>query len=346
MGGAGFAVVVALLATTAYHLGLILEKRALARLPAIDARHAGRLLRTLLTAPAWLAGFALMLCGFGLQVVALSKAPVSVVQPVLGSGVVILLVLSRVVLRETLGRLELACVLAMAAAIVLIALSAVGVDGRVGHQASGPALTVVAAAAVVVAVLLGTSALRPGPAGRHRQPSVGVSYAVSSGLLYGVATLGLKALSGVLRSSGGSASGLIGAVVASPYPYLTFGCSAVGMLIFQTGLQRCRVSIVGPVSNITGSVFFIVAGTWLFGEHLPADPVRLALRITGIAVAGVVVVLLSRRPDRAEAGAQPDAGEASDRGAETAGPASPAGTSETAGGAEPADDARPIMGAA
>ncbi len=140
MSGAGFAVVVALFATTAYHLGLILEKRALARLPAIDARHAVRLLSTLLTAPAWLAGFALMLCGFGLQVVALSRAPVSVVQPVLGSGVVILLVLSRVVLRERLGRLELACVLAMAAAIVLIALSAVGAEraGRPSGQRRRP----------------------------------------------------------------------------------------------------------------------------------------------------------------------------------------------------------------
>ena len=300
MAGTGFAIGVALLATTAYHLGLILEKRALARLPAIDARHAVRMLRTLLTSPAWLGGFALMLCGFGLQVVALSKAPVSVVQPVLGSGIVILLVLSRLLLRETLGRLELACVLAMTAAIVLIALSAVGADGRVGHQASGFALSAVAATAVVIACGLGASALRSGQGGRHRTPSVGVSYAVSSGLLYGVATLGLKALSGVLAGSGGGASHLILAIASSPYPYLTFGCSALGMLIFQTGLQRCRVSIVGPVSNITGSVFFIVAGTWLFGEHLPADPLRLASRLAGIAIAGTVVVLLSRRPTPAD----------------------------------------------
>jgi len=72
------------------------------------------------------------------------------------------------------------------------------------------------------------------------------------------------------------------------------------MLIFQTGLQRCRVSIVGPVSNITGSVFFIVAGTWLFDERLPADPVKLTMRVAGIVLAGAVVVVLSRRPPRAE----------------------------------------------
>jgi drug/metabolite transporter (DMT)-like permease len=270
MTGPGFAVIVALLATTAYHLGLILEKRALARLPAIDARHALRMLRILLTAPAWLAGFGLMLCGFGLQVIALTHAPVSVVQPVLGSGVVILLVLSRIVLRETLKRLELACVLAMAAAIALPACAA----------AAG----------------LGASELRPRPSGRHRMPSIGVSYAVASGLFYGVATLAIKAMAGSVGQHGGLDARVLLAIAASPYPYVTVACSALGMLIFQTGLQRCRVSIVGPVSNITGSVFFIVAGTWLFGERLPADPVRLALRLAAIVVAGAVVVLLSRRP--------------------------------------------------
>ncbi len=237
-----------------------------------------------------------MLCGFGLQVVALTLAPVSVVQPVLGSGVVILLVLSRVVLRETLKRLELACVLAMAVAIVVIALSAVGAAGHVGHQASGPLLAAVALPAAALAVGLGANALRPARSGRHRQPSIGVSYAVSAGLLYGVATLAIKAMSGTLAQDGGLHASALLTLAASPYPYITVAGSALGMLIFQTGLQRCRVSIVGPVSNITGSVFFLVAGTWLFGERLPADPPRLALRLAGIVLAGAVVVVLSRRP--------------------------------------------------
>ena len=322
MSGPGLAVVVALFATTAYHLGLIFEKRALARLPAIDARHAVRMLRTLLTAPAWLAGFGLMLCGFGLQVVALRLAPVSVVQPVLGSGVVILLVLSRIVLRERLGRVELACVLAMVAAIIVIALSAVGPAGHVGERASGPLLAAVAVPACLVAIALGASALRSGPSGRHRMPAIGVSYALASGLMYGVATLAIKALSGAIADHAVLGTGLVLAVAGSPYPYVTVACSAVGMLIFQTGLQRCRVSIVGPVSNITGTVFFIVAGTWLFGERLPADPVKLSLRLAGILVAAVVVVVLSRRPVSTAADV----------------PAVP--------GAEPADGAAPMVGAA
>ena len=299
MSGAGLAVIVALLATTAYHLGLILEKRALGQLPAIDARHALRLLHVVLTAPAWLAGFCLMLCGFGLQVVALTQAPVSVVQPILGSGIVILLVLSRVVLRERLGRLELTCVLAMAAAIVALALSATGSAGHVGQRTNGLQLAAVAVPAGLVALVLGLSVSGSRSAhGRHRASANGVSYAVASGLLYGVATLAIKGLSGTIVRHASQHARLIVAVAASPYPYVTVGCSALGLLIFQTGLQRCRVSIVGPVSNITGSVFFIVAGTWLFGERLPADPGKLALRLVGIVVAVAVVAVLSRRPAR------------------------------------------------
>jgi len=123
---------------------------------------------------------------------------------------------------------------------------------------------------------------------------------VASGLLYGVATLAIKAMSGVLAQHHGPGIGVLGEVAASPYPYVTVAASAVGMLIFQTGLQRCRVSIVGPVSNITGSVFFIVAGTWLFDERLPADPLKLTLRVAGIVLAGAVVVVLSKRPTRPE----------------------------------------------
>jgi multidrug transporter EmrE-like cation transporter len=196
----------------------------------------------------------------------------------------------------------------MAAAIVMIALSAVGLPGKVGHEASGLLLAAVAVPAGLVAVWLGASALRPGPGGRHRLPSIGVSYAVASGLLYGVATLAIKAMSGMIAQHAKLDAGLVLAVAASPFPYVTIGCSALGMLIFQTGLQRCRVSIVGPVSNITGSVFFLVLGTWLFGERLPADPAKLALRLAGIVLAAVVVVALSRRPSQAvPAGLMPSA---------------------------------------
>ena len=109
-GGTDTGLALALLSTTAYNSGLIVEKQALARLPALSGRRVLALAVSLLTAPRWLAGFVLMLCGLALQVLALMFAPVTVVQPVIASGVAVVLVLSRIVLRERLGRVEYACV--------------------------------------------------------------------------------------------------------------------------------------------------------------------------------------------------------------------------------------------
>ena len=126
----------ALLAATAYNVGVILEKRALGRMPALDVRRVVHVVTSLLTDPAWLAGFALMLTGLACQVIVLTFEPVSVVQPVLASGVALLLVLSRLVLRERLGRAETWCVAAMAAALVMLALSAGEGSAAAGHHAS------------------------------------------------------------------------------------------------------------------------------------------------------------------------------------------------------------------
>ncbi len=283
----------ALLATTAYNSGLILEKRALEGLPAIDVRRAVSLARTVVSAPQWLAGFALMLCGLAFQVIVLTFEPVTVVQPVLACGVVVVILLSHLVLRENLGGGELTCVAVMAVSVILLALSASGPATGSGHNTSPFWMAVIAVPSCLVGLLVAASALRAGSR-KHRAPVIGVSYGIGTGLVYGVAALAIKAMSGILAQNH-SVIGAAIAFAASPYLYVMVGCSAAGLLLFQTALQRCRASIVVPVSNIVGSVYFMVAGTWLFHEHLPSDQGKLALRLIGILVAGSVLILLPRQ---------------------------------------------------
>jgi uncharacterized membrane protein len=113
-------------------------------------------------------------------------------------------------------------------------------------------------------------------------------------LLYGVAALAIKGLSGILVGPH-RALHIAAGILASPYLYVLAGCSAAAMLLYQVALQSCRASIVVPVSNVTGSVYFMIAGTWLFHEHLPTSPAKLGLRLAAIVVAGFVLVALSRQ---------------------------------------------------
>jgi drug/metabolite transporter (DMT)-like permease len=281
-------IVLALLSAAAYNTGLIQEKRALGRMPALDIRRVPRTLATLLADPAWLAGFALMLLGLACQIVVLTFEPVSVVQPVLASGVALVLVLSRLVLRERLGAVETWCVAALAVCVILLAASAGGRGNAAGHRADPGWMAAVTIPSVVIGLLVGASPLR------RRTRAAAICFGVGTGLLYGVAALAIKALSGILTGHHGTA-GVAAGLVSSPYLYVLAGCSAAAMLLYQAGLQSCRASILVPASNVTGSVYFLIAGTLLFHEHLPASPGKLGLRLAAIAVAGLVLVTLSRQ---------------------------------------------------
>jgi drug/metabolite transporter (DMT)-like permease len=300
-GGTGAGLALALLSAIAYNSGLIVEKQALLRLPTLNGRRLASFALNLLSSRRWLIGFGLMLCGLGLQVAALLFAPVTVVQPVVAGGVAVVLILSRLVLREHLGRVEYSCVAVMAVSVVLLALSAGGASG-VGHQVSGIELAAIAIPSCQVAVLIGLSTLRAG-ARKHRPPATGVSYGIAAGLLYGVAALAIKALSGALLDGHGII-GVVTAVLSSPYLYVMAACSAAGLVLFQTALQRCRISIVAPVSNVLGSMYFIVVATWLFHERLPTSPALLALRLIGIGAACAVVAVLSAQGDPARSAPQ------------------------------------------
>jgi drug/metabolite transporter (DMT)-like permease len=294
----------ALVATTSYNVGLILEKRALGRMPVLDIRHVPRVVVSLLTSRAWLAGFALMLTGLACQTVVLTFEPVSIVQPVLASGIALILVLSRLVLRERLGGTETWCVAAIAGSVVMLALSATGTGTEAGHRASPGWVAAVMIPSVVLGVLVASSSLRTRTR-KHGAPVTGVCFGIGTGLLYGVATLSIKALSGLLVGHH-TAMGVVIGVLSSPYLYVLGGCLGVAMLLFQTALQACRASIVVPVSSVVSSAYVVIAGTWLFHEHLPASPVRLGLRLTGIVLATLVLVLLSRQaPERARGDTAP-----------------------------------------
>ena len=298
MNAASYAgIALALLATTAYNVGLILEKRALGLMPALDIRRVPRLVVSLLTSRAWLAGFALMLIGLACQTIVLTFEPVSVVQPVLASGVVLVLVLSRLVLRERLRGHEAWCVAAIAVAVVLLALSASGAEES--HYADPRWMAAVMIPSIAIGLLVAVGSLRTRS---HGTPFGGVWAGVGTGLLYGVAALAIKALSGVLVRHQ-TAMGLVAGVLSSPYLYVLGGCLAVAMLLFQAALQAGRASIIIPVSAVTGSTYFIIAGTWLFHEHLPASPGKLALRLAGIALAALVVIVLSRQAPEPASGA-------------------------------------------
>jgi drug/metabolite transporter (DMT)-like permease len=280
-------IVLAIVATIVYNLGFIVEKRALGRLPALEAHHLPRLARTLFSAPAWLAGFVLICGGLVLQLLVLSLEPLTVAQPLQASGVVVTILFSRLLLHERLGRAELACIGVIAVAAALLSLSSGhGPGTEAGTHAAGAAI---AMAAVPACVAVPVIYCQP----RRGRRLTGVREGCCAGLIYGFAGVALKALSTTVFAAPHSRGALLAAAVTSPYLYAMLVSSAIGMCLFQVALQRSPASVVMPISLVIGTGYLVVIGSWLFHERLPASPVPLAMRLGGAVAAAVVPVILT-----------------------------------------------------
>ena len=127
--GAGIAI--AGLSAVLTGTGTVVEKIALQKLPDIHARRFWAMIRTLCASSQWLWGCALLLGGLICQGLALTLAPISVVQPIFASGIVLLLVLSHFVLHDRLRSVEWFALALIVVALVLLGMS---IDARVDHD--------------------------------------------------------------------------------------------------------------------------------------------------------------------------------------------------------------------
>ncbi len=145
-------VLYALAAAACFETSYVLQALEVRAVP-VDRPGLG-MLRRLVARPRWTFSILLGLCGGTLQILALRHAPVSLVQPLLAAGLLVLLAFSAFVLHERVGRRELGAVAAIIAGVGAIALA----DPGRGHSTNGVAFAL--AAVLLAAVALGAFILR------------------------------------------------------------------------------------------------------------------------------------------------------------------------------------------
>jgi hypothetical protein len=275
--------------------GLIVEKRALDRLPPQDLRRPLRMVTTLVVRPLWALGFTLLLLGAGLYTYGLALLPLSVAQPLFVVGLALVLVVAAVVLAEPLRAAERRGLAVVAVAFALLALSFDSRTDKAGVQQHAVIWGVVVAGFTVGSVLVFVTARS------------GVLYGVAVGLMNAVGGMSAKATAAYLVRHG-SAVGLLGYVAV-------FGVAGALMLgMTQIALQRSRAASFLPAQVVAGNVAVTAAGTPVFGEHLPDTPLRLVLRLAGFVVALLSLAVMQSADastahsfDEAEGSAQPSA---------------------------------------
>jgi drug/metabolite transporter (DMT)-like permease len=269
--GAGLAVAAA--AAACYETGYAfqaLEARG------VGARHALRLslVGQLVRNGRWLGATALSLLGWPLQVLALSLAPLALVQPTLALGLLGLLFLGARVLGEPVGPRELAAVALVVAGIACLAVAA----PERGTVAGGTAMT-------VALLALGALALAPYVVRRRR---AGLLAVLATGAADSVAALAAKLVAGDL------ADGRWGPAVA--LAALAAAAGALATVSEMSALQRLAATRVAPVVLAIQIAVPVVVVAAVGGEDWGATALGGAVVAGGLlaVVAGAVVLAASR----------------------------------------------------
>jgi drug/metabolite transporter (DMT)-like permease len=255
-----------------------LEARAVA-----DSSVGAGLIRRLVRRPRWLAATALAVAGWPLQVAALALAPLTVVQPSLALGLVLLLVLGVRLLGEPARPRDLAAVAAIAAGLALLAWAA----PENAHVHAGPA----GLAAVIGG--LGVIAVLPWVA-RGRIP--GVMLVVAAGCGYAASGLTTKLLADAL--SGGVAEALGWAAI-------TAAVAGVALVDEMAALQRVGAARVAAGAFALQTAVPVVFAPLLTGEHW-TRPAAIAAGL-GLVVGASLVLGAAAPVSRLIAGSPEDA---------------------------------------
>jgi drug/metabolite transporter (DMT)-like permease len=230
----------------------------------------GRLLRN----RRWLGATLLGLAGWPLEIVALLLAPLTVVQPCLASGLLLLLVLGVTRLGEAPGRREY---LAVAAIVVGVAGIAWAAPDRTTDHA-GTAALVVALALVAIPIVL--------PYGlRGRGRSAGTIAVISAGFGYAWTAIASKLLTDELAVGS--------ALVALAWLASAAASEGLALLSEMSALQRRPATRVAPAMFAVQVTVPVILAPLIFEERWSTTPLGGGALVAFILVSLAGVVLLA-----------------------------------------------------
>jgi drug/metabolite transporter (DMT)-like permease len=280
------AIVLALASALLFATSNVVEQRVAAEAPQDEALRP-KLLVTLFRQPAWLAGFAADVGGYGAQAAALAFGALLVVAPLGAFGLLFSLLLDAAVNGRRLFKSDIAAAVLLCGGLSIFLAIGSPSEGRASVSAASWAPAIVVLAAVIAVAALTR---------RHvRGPARATLFGLASGMTFGVNAALTKVVVNVL---------------GGPHPLSVFWhwelygvavLSISGLVMVQSALQAGSLAAALPSMEVAEPVVAAIVGLVILREHLHAHGNGDKILIAASALAMLVGLFALARSRAAQA---------------------------------------------
>nr|MDO8112175.1 DMT family transporter [Candidatus Sigynarchaeota archaeon] len=268
-GGIGLA----LLATICFNFAPLLMKLALNRMETISGKTFFKSLKAMFTSKKWLAGTVVNIIGGMMYFVALEITGVTVVQPILNVGLIVLALYARRMLGEMLnwkGKTGIGLLVIMPVFITFGSVSAPQALTRYD------AIAAFSVACIIIVAVVGALSKK-----------IPILMACMAGITLGFMSTCLQWFTLDFFAIINATGSLIKGFMAGFFPlFLTIALALVANLfIVQTGLQKNPAAIFNPVSGAINMITTVIGGILIFNQTIGnwwSYGIGIAIGIAGI----------------------------------------------------------------
>lgn len=275
----GMAVVLALLAATAFAFGTVLQQKGtLQEEPDVGG---ARFLAHLFRRPVWLLGAASMALGWVLQAVALHLGSLVMVQTLMALSLVIALPFGVWLTGQRITGPVWLGAGALVAGIVLF----LSVGAPQNGKESPPAAAWWTAGLVTLALIGALTVV-----GRSRSPAGrAVAYGMAGGLAFGLQAAVTKVFTDEVGNG-------VVAILTGWEVYVLVLSALAGLALGQSALRTGALAPAMATSNALTLLSSVVLGLTVFGETFPSGSGSRIAVVAGLALAALGIALLARAP--------------------------------------------------
>jgi drug/metabolite transporter (DMT)-like permease len=272
-------ILLAMACAVATQLGFLYKHRGANETPSVDVRHPLRSGKSLFSSKWFALGMAVATGAWVFHVAALAFAPMSVVQAVLSTGVVMLAVLAERLFGFEVGIRQWIGVAMTACGLLLLVVTLPAAHGAHSAYSLAGMISFEAGMLAIGALLISGPSL--GAPDHHH----GIMLGAAAGTLFGVSDVAIKALTGL---------GGVAEVLLSPWLAIAVIASIVAFYASARGMQDGAAVPVIAATSTAANVSCILGGIVVFGDPMPSDTLGIVLQ--GLAFGLVIVAALVTPP--------------------------------------------------